>query len=204
MKKESCYLSANKIIGPCGPCSFINLVGLSGKPELEQELAEEGRLKPFYASDFTSFLLWADKYNIKIKVFVEDTNLPEGLFQMMFKYEKIPVEKQESMKKELNLRHKSIIKKFRKNIFELSGNPIDKIDNLLKEGYAVAFNIADYFGGDFLVGHQRVVYGKKDKFFLIKDSKYGLMKLTEEEMKVHIIQGNKAIEFPIALIAFKK
>jgi len=69
--RESCYRSSNKIIGPCGPCSFINLIGLKGSPKLERELQESGRMKPFYATNFTSFLVWAEKYKVGIRIFVE-------------------------------------------------------------------------------------------------------------------------------------
>ena len=50
------YVSKSKIVGPCGPCSFINLTGIKGSIKLEKELAEIGRIKPFHASSYTAFL----------------------------------------------------------------------------------------------------------------------------------------------------
>ena len=99
---EKCYITSTitthkdrkkEIVGPCGPCSFINLVGLEGSFELEKRLSEMGRMKPFWASDFTSYLIWAEYFNKKIEVFVTQTDISDGTFKMIFEYEKIPSKK---------------------------------------------------------------------------------------------------------------
>jgi hypothetical protein len=91
---ENCYITSlrtthkdkpKEIIGPCGSCSFINMVGLNGNFKLEKKMAEMGRLKPFHISNFTSFLIWSEYFNKKIKVIVSDLKIQDGLFDMIFK-----------------------------------------------------------------------------------------------------------------------
>ena len=190
--KEPCYITSTitthadrkkEIIGPCGPCTFINLIGLKGNFELEKELVESGRLKPFYASNISSFILWAKKYKKEIIIYTEDTKLSNGTFKMMFRYENIPKEKQKELKKQAIKRYEKIIKENKSKINVIKGNPLKMMNKLLTDGYSVAFNMADYFSHSFLTGHLRVCYKKDDKFYYIKDSKEGLMKLTKKEIQ---------------------
>ncbi|MEI7718704.1 MAG: hypothetical protein WCI72_02460 [archaeon] len=190
--KESCYITSTRtthkhrkkeIIGPCGPCTFINLIGLKGSFKLEKRLVELGRLKPFYASNISSFILWAKKYKKEIIIYTEDTKMSNGTFKMMFRYENIPKEKQKELKKQAIERYEKIIKENKSKINIIKEKPLKIIDKLLANEYSVAFNMADYFGHSFLTGHLRVCYKKDDKFYYIKDSKEGLMKLTKKEMQ---------------------
>jgi len=189
---EHCYITStltthkerkDEIIGPCGPCSFINLIGLDGSFELEKKLAEMGRMKPFYASNFTSFLIWSEYFNKEIEVYVENPDISEGTFNMIFKYEKIPKEKQKELKEECLRRHSQIIQKNKDKIHILKDKPLKVIDDLLSRGYAVAFNMADYFDKDFLVGHSRVCYQKKNSVYYIKDSREGILKFSKKQME---------------------
>ena len=208
---DDCYITSvrtthkdrkNEIIGPCGPCSFINLVGLKGSFELEKELAEMGRMKPFYASNFTSFLIWAEHFNKEIELYVENLDISEGAFETMFKYEKIPKEKQEALKEECLRRHAQIIQRNKSRIHILKDEPLKIIDNLLAKGYYVAFDMADYFDRDFLVGHLRVCYKKEGVSYFIKDSREGLLKLSRKQMKEHL--GNlKKINSYFEVIGYK-
>ncbi len=193
-----CYTFKSKVIGSCGACSFINLVGLKGSAKLEKELAEGGRMKPSWASDFTSFLLWGEKYGFDFKIFVERTFVSKEVLEMMIKYENISKNEQEKFKKEVASNHNKIVKRNKDKINLLNVNPLRKIDSLLRQNYSVAFAIADKIDRDFLVGHMRVAYGMKKKKYLIKDSVFGLMELTQKEMKRHLnnlkeINGNYEI-----------
>jgi len=209
---EKCYITStktthkdkkNEIIGPCGPCSFINLIGIKGSFELEKELAEIGRMKPFYASNFTSFLIWGEHFGQEIQIHTEDLNISEGTFQMMFKYEKITKEKKKEMKNECLERHKKIIDKKKDKIHILKDKPLEVIDKLLDKGYWVAFNMADFFDTNFLVGHSRVCYKNENDIYYIKDSREGILKLTKDEMENHL-NNVKEIDGTFYLIAYKK
>ena len=203
MPKVTCYRSANKIIGPCGPCTFINLIGLKGDPKLEKKLQKIGRIKPFYASDFTSFLVWAEKYKLNVKVFVEKLKLKEGTFKMMFKYENIPKEKQQQKRKECIKRREDIIRKNKGKIFLLKKDPLKQIDELLTKGYSVAFTLGFHEKGkNFIVGHMRVAYKKEKSIYFIKDSEHGLLKLSEKEMKQDL-KNLKVIGSNYEIIALK-
>ena len=122
---DNCYITStrtthkhrrNEIIGPCGPCSFINLVKLKGSFKLEKKLAQMGRLRPFYASDFTSFLIWAEHFKKKIEVYTQNLNISSGTFKMMFKYEKIPKGKQKKLRDECLNRHNEIVQRNKNRI----------------------------------------------------------------------------------------
>ena len=202
--EEKCYKSANEIIGPCGPCSFINLIGLKGSPKLEKDLQKIGRLKPFYPSDFTSFLVWAKKYNLGFVIYAKHLDLEEKTFQMMYKYEKIPKHKQKEMRKQCEERRRKIIDENKDKVNKLIKDPLDQIDKLLTKGYVVAFTIAeDYKKRGFLVGHMRVCYKKDKDTYYIKDSGRGLLELTKKDMKFDLDnQGKIGAKFEI--VGYKK
>lgn len=189
---QDCYISststthkdrAHEIIGPCGPCSWINLLELKGSFELEKELAEIGRLKPFYASTFISFLLWAQKYGVDVDVYTSSFEISEGTFNNMFSFEGISEEKQTSMKEEANNLVKNVVSHYRNKLHILKDKPIDLIDNLLNNGFRVAFNVACKFPPqeDF-VGHMRVCVRKENGRYIILDSYLGKLNYTREEM----------------------
>ena len=189
---QECYISAtstthqdraNEIIGPCGPCSWINLLGLKGSFDLEKELAEIGRLKPFYASTFVSYLLWAEKYGVDVIVYVDSTEISQGMFNMMFSYENIPKEERDLMRKQAIDLVRSVVKRNKNKIHLLETAPIQCIDALLDQDFLVAFNIAATFPDyDKLIGHLRVCVGKENGRYVILDSYFGKITRTREEM----------------------
>ena len=213
---EKCYITStrtthknrkNEIIGTCGPCSFINLVGLKGSFELEKQLAEMGRMKPFYASNFTSFLIWGEHFNKEIMVYTQNVNISDGTFEMMFKYEKIPKEKQEGLKNKCLKRHSQIILRNKSRIKIIEDTPLKIIDYLLDEGHSLIFSMADYFGGNFLVSHYKVCYGKKNNEYLIKDSGFGdvegVYKITKGRMEREL-HNIKKMNGTLDIISYKK
>lgn len=189
---QNCYISstltthkdrAHEIIGPCGPCSWINLLELKGSFELEKELAEIGRLKPFYASSFISFLLWAEKYNVNVKVYTSSFEISEAAFKNMFDYENIPEEKRLSMKKEAINLVNDVVSRYKNKIHLLKGDPIVLIDKLLDNNFRVAFNVACKFPSqEYLLGHMRVCVKKENGRYIILDSYFGKLNYTREEM----------------------
>lgn len=210
--KQNCYITSlrtthknriNEIIGPCGPCSFINLINLNGCFELEKELSQMGRLKPFFASNFTSFLIWSNYYKINIQVYTNNLKIPNKMFEMMFKFEKIPNNKQEKLKNECLLRQKEIVEENKNKIHLFKEKPIEIIDKLLDKNYIVAFNMADFFDKDFLVSHFRVCYKKDNEIYYIKDSREGLIELNKDEMLKHL-NNLKAINTPSDIIGYKE
>lgn len=202
--KEKCYISAKKIIGPCGPCSFINLIGLKGSAKLEEELSELGKLKPFNLSDFTSFLLWSNKYKKDIEIYVNSTKISEGLFKFIFNYEKVPKGKRKELKEKANKRHSKIVQRYKNKIKKIGKNPLEKIDELLENGYWVAFCEAHKFKNKKgLVGHFKVAYKKENGNYLIKDSAKGLDELPRKKMRQQL-NNLKKMKGPYNIIAYKK
>jgi hypothetical protein len=174
----------SEIIGPCGPCTFINLIDLKGSFELEKKLASSGRLKPLYMSDFTSFLLWAKKYKKDLEIYTSQIKTPEGTFRMAFKYEKIPKEKQKRIKEKVIKRRNKILEKNKDKINLFKGDFLKLIDKLLSEGKLVAFTVGTIQSKTKeIVGHFRVCYKKEKGIYFIKDSSKGHMKLTRAQMK---------------------
>jgi len=60
------YKAQSNLMGPCGPCCFINLTGKKGSAKLEKDLSKTGRFKPFDGTMYTGFLEWGKKYNFII------------------------------------------------------------------------------------------------------------------------------------------
>ncbi|MFH1500802.1 MAG: hypothetical protein ABIE22_02545 [archaeon] len=137
------YTAKSKIIGPCGPCSFINLTGLKGTAKLEEQLAELGRLKPFHASTYSAFLVWMGKYHADMEVFTESKKLNNKMFELMFYYEKIPKKLQSKYKQQAIKLIEKRNKKYSSKI-KLLKRPIKKLDELLNKGYLVAVLMSDY------------------------------------------------------------
>ncbi len=202
MKKEPCYLSAKKIAGPCGPCSFINLIGLKGSSKLEKELAEIGRLKPFHFSDFTSFLIWAEKYNKDLEVYVESKEVTKKFLDFPLKFENVPNEKEAIKRVKKN--HKKIVNKHLNKVKKLRKDPLEKMDELLEKGYWLAFGEAHFVKSyKRVMPHLRVVYKKEKETYFIKDSALGLIKIKKERM-VKELDKLKEIGIPRSIIAYKK
>lgn len=162
-----------------------------------------GRLQPFFISNFTSFLLWAEKYHKQIAVYVEDTQIASGLFDMIFSYEKTPHEMKHILMEDCIRRHELLVQKFSDQIHMFHKKPLDQINSLLDKGFSVAFTMADYFGRDYLIGHWRVCFKKEGSLYFAKDSREGLMKLSEEQMKKYLDNVHK-IGAPVELVAYVK
>jgi len=204
--EERCYTASGKVNSPCGPCSLINMLNWKGSTELEAKLAEMGRAKPFHFSDFSSFLVWNRKYGLGLRFFVRNKNLTEEMFKSVYKSENIQKNRL-YMKFMALLRHKLIVFGNRNIINPLPGNPVDKIDELINEGYVVAYLVCVWSksNNDWL-GHWRVAYGKKNGKYLVKDSAKskapGFLVLTRKEMNESISDLNRLKAFP-QLVAFK-
>jgi len=100
-------------------------------------------------------------------------------------------------------RHKNILKRNEDKIFILKVDPIQKIDELLNQGYCVAFNMAHYVGRhNFLVGHLRVVYKRERDFYFIKDSQKGIMKIPKKRIKEDL-RNLKVMGSKQEIIAYK-
>ena len=191
MYEKGCFIVREGMIGPCGPSSFINALELKGSLKLARELSEIGRMKPSKASDFTSFLIWSEKYKIKdIKIFVENLKVPDGFFKLFFRYEHIPKKDQKRMKIELIKNHSNLVKRYRKKIRYLRGDPVNKINFLLNKGYTVIYFMADYFGGPYLISHVRVIWKREKERYFVKDSYFGNLVLSKNE----VIKGIKNLE----------
>lgn len=185
--KEKCYITSvitthkdrrDEIIGPCGPCSFVNLVGLEGSFDLEKKLAEMGRLKPFHISNFTSFLIWAKYYGKDFRIVVSDTKIGDEIFDIIFDYEKIPDEKKGLIKKECLERYEKILEENKDRIIVSDKDYLSVIDESLDEGYKIAFLVI--FNKE---SHWVVCYKKEGGKYFIKDSARGLLELNKEELE---------------------
>jgi len=210
--EEKCYITSTltthkhrkkEIIGPCGPCSFINLIKIKGNFELEKELAEIGRLKPFHACEYTAFLIWANKFKKKLKVFTSSRKINNKKLNLMIRYENVPKEKVKEYKKMARQWHEKIDKKF-SNRIKLLRKPLQKINELLEQNYRIAVLTSDfYFHKENPVPHWIVVFKKEKNKYWICDSANGIISLTkkqlEEGWKINRKQG-----FSIQLVAYKE
>ncbi|MBI2629642.1 hypothetical protein HYW76_00925 [Candidatus Pacearchaeota archaeon] len=194
----------HKLRGTCGPCSFINLIGLKGNIKIEEQLSKIGRLKPFLITDWTSFLIWAEKYNKNIEVYLKSRNLNEKMFKLMKKYEKIPEHKFEEYKDLAKKRHEKLKIKFKDKI-QLIDNSIKKLDFLLDNGYRVVISTSNiaFKKTKEPIPHFTLVFKREKEKYLIIDSSRGLTNLTRRQ----ILKGwkvNKKQGFNPILIAYKK
>jgi hypothetical protein len=186
----------------CGPCSSINLTGIKGSKKVETWLAKNGKLKPFKASSYTAFLVWADKYKKDIVIYTASKKLKNNLFKMMFDYEKIPKELQKDYKKQGLERFNRLNKKFSHQIKALK-NPIKKLDELLKENYKVAVLTSSFYMSEDAVPHWIVAFKKeKDKYHFMCSQK-GLITLKEKDLLKGFKLNKKLGSFPV-LVAYRK
>ncbi|MCD6477108.1 MAG: hypothetical protein J7K26_03030 [Candidatus Aenigmarchaeota archaeon] len=196
------YISKNK--GGCGPSTFINLIGLKGSKKLEKKISDLGRLHPFFANDYTSFLIWGREYNKNIIVYVTSKTLNKKMIKFMAKYEGISKNKLEKYEYKVRKRHNKLNKIF-SNKINLIKNPMKKLNQLLNENHKVAFLVSDfYFNKNKLYAPHWVLIIKKinNKYKIIDPTK-GLIYLTKND----IIKGlklNKKIGFNAQLIISTK
>jgi len=175
-----CYVSKSDI--NCGPCAFINLIGLKGNKNLENKLSSTGRLKPFFANDYTSFLIWTNKYKKNIDVYIMYKKIDKKFEDLMCRFEKIPKNKSKVYRRELKTRHDMLNKKFADKITIIK-NPMKKLDLLLADGYLVAVLISDYYlHEDKNVPHWIVAYKKRSGKYSFMDSARGIITLTRKEV----------------------
>lgn len=205
MVKNKPYVSAKKIIGPGGPCSFINLTGLKGSPRFEKKLSEIGRLKPFHASTYSAFLEWAEKYKWDLTIYTKFKKLNNKMFNLMFFYEKTPKNLQGDYKKKAI---KLIEKRNRKyaSKIKLLISPINKLNELLKNDYKVAVLTSSYYlkKPRVPVSHWIVAYKRIGNKYYFMDSakKNGKTILTKEDL-IKGFRLNKKIGFCPQLVSYK-
>jgi hypothetical protein len=209
--KEKCYITStrtthknrkNEIIGPCGPCSFINLTKAKGSFEFEKRLAEMGRLKPFHASGYTAFLIWADKFKKDLKIFTASRKINDKRFSLMIRYENVPKEKIKKYKEIARERHEQIDKKFSNRIATLK-NPLQKINELLEQGYRVAVLNSSFYFDKISVPHWIVAFRRNKNKYWFCDSANGIISLTKNQLE----KGwkiNRKEGFSEQLVAYKE
>jgi hypothetical protein len=209
--KEKCYTTLTKtthknrikdIIGPCGPCSFINLIKAKGSFELEKKLSEIGRIKPFYLNDYTSFLIWGNKFKKEFKVFTSSKKITKKTFNLMIKYENTPIDKREEFVKTAKKIHEKRNKKFSNQIKFLK-NPMEKLNKLLKQNYRIAVLISDFYSHkDNPIAHWIVCFKKEKNKYWFFDSNDGVISLSKNQLE----KGwriNKKQGYCAQLIAYK-
>lgn len=201
------YKAQSKLLGPCGPCCFINLTGMKGSPEKEVELSKAGRRKPFKGTDYTGFLEWGEKYNIPLKVFTTSNKQPNEMFKFIFKFEKIPNEKKTQQKNKSREIFEDKNKKYKDKIF-LIKNIRSKLDSLLKTHKKVAVCLAVYSKGNkCYLPHWIVAYKRDDKnnyhFMDSSKSLKGYRILSPYQLS-RAFKKSKEIGFPPALVVIKK
>ena len=209
--KEKCYITSTRtthkhkkkeIIGSCGPCSFINLTKTKGSFILEKKLAEMGRLKPFHASGYTAFLIWENKFKKDLKIFTASRKINDKRLNLMIRYEKVPENKIEKYKKIARERHEKIDKKF-SNQVKILKNPLQKINELLKQGYRVAILTSSFYFEKNPVPHWIVVFEREKNKYWFCDSVNGIISLTKKQLE----KGwkiNKKEGFSPQLVAHKE
>lgn len=198
---KGCYISKSKT--NCGPCSFINLAGLKGNPKMEKELSDIGRIKPFYASDYTSFLVCADRHKKDVEAYTSSRQLNSKMFKLMIHFENIPENKRaEYIKKAINNHHK-INKRFSQKIKTLR-NPLQKIDYFLNKNHKMAVLISDYYlKKKQPVPHWIVAFKKVGNKYYFMDSAKGIISLTKQELKKGFTLNKKNGFYP-QLVVFKE
>ena len=140
-------------------------------------------MKPFYANDYTSFLIWSKKYKKNIVVYITSPGVSKKFENFMVKFEKIPKNKETLYRKQLRIRHEKLNKTFRKSIF-IMRNPIKKMDQLLSKNYSVAVLTSDYYShpNRLPVPHWIVSYKKRGNNYYFADSASGFIVLTKQQI----------------------
>jgi rRNA-processing protein FCF1 len=209
---ENCYITSTKtthahrkheIIGPCGPCSFINLTRTKGSFEFEKELAEKGRLRPFHASGYTAFLVWGHLYKKDLKVYTSSKRISNKKFQLMIRYENVPTKKIRRYKEMARKRHESVTTTYSDHV-KVIKNPLNTLHELLEQEYRVAVLTSDaYFTKNKPVPHWIVVFKREKNTYWCCDSSNGVITLTKKQ----ILDGwnlNKSVGFSAQLVAYKE
>jgi hypothetical protein len=187
------YRTDNKVT--CGPCAFINLTGIKGNKKLEHELSEIGRLKPFHASDYISFLIWAKRFGLKFEVFT--------------KYRKPTKSSIKSMKVSGMIKSwKTFETSMNKRVKRYSGDahilkdPIKTLNSLLENDYKVAVITSNFYARKNPTPHWIVAYKKEGKKYFFMDSSFGNINLTEKQL-MKGFRLNKNFGFCPQLVAYK-
>jgi len=199
--KQKCYVSKSKI--HCGPCAFINLIGLKGTPKLEERLSSIGRIKPFHASDYTSFLIWAQIYNKDVEVYTTSKKLNDKMLRLMIRYEKIPKNRIKDFKKRAMERHQKLNNEF-SNKIRILKKPLQKLIYFLDEGYKVAILTSDYYSHPKNpVPHWIVAFKRMGNKYYFMDSAKGIISLTKQQLE-RGFEINKKDGFNPQLVVYKK
>ncbi|MBU0907799.1 MAG: hypothetical protein KKD18_00855 [Nanoarchaeota archaeon] len=198
------YKAQSKLLGPCGPCCFINLTGMKGSPKKEIELSKIGRRKPFGGTDYTGFLEWGKKHNLPIQVFTTSNKQDNKMFKFIFKFEKIPQSKRKQKKKEAKERFESQNKKFKDKVF-LIKNVKSKLNSLLKTNKKVAVCLAVNSSVGFQP-HWVVAYKHQKNKYHFMDSAKGLKgyRILSPHQLSKAFRKSKEMGFPPALVMIKK
>ena len=183
----------------CGPSSFINLIGIKGTKKLENALSDLGRLKPFYITDWTSFLIWAERYGKELEIHLENPDLNEKMFKLMKKHEKLSEAKFNEYKQAAKKRHLKLKAKYCPLVKSLK-NPLKKLNELLNKKYRVVVSIAGLKNG---TPHLFVAFKReKDKYWFI-DSTLGIISLTKNKL-IKQWKLNKKQGFGALLVGHKR
>ncbi len=188
----------------CGPAAFINLVGIKGNKKIEDRLARAGKLHPFKISDYTSFLVWAKKYNFPIEVYTSSKKLNNKIFKYMFFKEEIPKKLQPMYKKEGLKLFKKRNKQLGKKIHFLK-DPIKKIDELLSKRYRIAIGTSNAYlkNSKSKSLHWIVAFNKfKSKYYFMDPGKgitLSTKRLLKKSFSISKLKG-----FNPQIIAYKK
>lgn len=199
------YKSTSKLLGPCGPCTFINLTGRKGSARLELELNKIGRFKPFEGTEYTGFLEWGKKYDLEVEVVTESKELNEKMFSFIFDIEKTPKSKQKSLKAKAKELFKKQNEKYAPQI-KVTKNIKAKLDSLLKKRRKVAVCFAVFsVKYDKYFPHWVVAYKKeKGKYHFLDSSRslQGYRILSPKQLK-EAFQQSRTLGFTPALVIIK-
>jgi hypothetical protein len=200
------YKAKSNLVGPCGPCSFINLSGIKGNVKKEKELSKLGRFKPFGGTEYTGFLEWGNKYNLPIRVFVTKNKVDRKMFDFIFETEKISkVKKKILMNKAIE--HFNKQNERYKDKIELIKDIQAKLNSLLKEKYKVATSLAVFSkSNNKFFPHWIVAYKHEKGRYCFMDSAKslnGYRILTDSELK-SAFRKAKSMGFHPALAIIEK
>jgi hypothetical protein len=199
MKKP--YKAQSKLLGPCGPCCFINLTGIKGSPRKEIELWKIGRFKPFRGTMYTGFLEWGKRYNLPMQVFTTSNKIDKKMFKYTFK-EKISKQKRKLLMNQAIKNFESQNKKFKDKIF-LIGNIKSKLNSFLKEKQKAAVCLTVYNKKKKkFIPHWMVAYRlSNNKYYFLDSSKIlnGYRILSSYQLSKAFTES-KRLGFPPALV----
>ncbi len=186
--------------GYCGPCSFINLLGIKGSLKLERHLIEIGRAKPFFNSDWTSFLIWADLYKKDLEVYLTTTKFHKEKYINLEKdfdaFKNLPKKEFIKLTNSAGKRYQRLVKKYMSKIIIIR-NPLKKLDELLETRGSVVVSTNTFYAKESRkLPHFFVVYRKEGKYYHIMDSAFGLIKLTRSKLKKGIELNKKIGRYP--------